>query len=421
MSLTFGQLSELGQAKFYADYFEGRKTANGEVYSKYELTCAHKTYPFGTILEVTRLDNNKTVRVRVNDRGPFVKNCSDCIIDLSWQAADQLGITLDGTAKVSIKKVDFSSVNPIADNPNVKSLTAQDYSVLNNGTSPSAMRMTSSSAPAPRAYQSQSAKSIDFYQNAINQNRQQKQSMGYTSSPANYNSSTPNMYSSPSSPSTYNSSSTPDTYSSRSSSSYEMDDYGEDFSASSSAPLQAQGPVSYSSRSSRKSPAFNSSYSAPPSQEYMYDASRKSVGFESIPPQGNQFTSKNPYPSNPPYNNSSNGGAGFESNTNPSQVNQPNSFVTDDGIEIVRLTGDEKGYGIQIGSYKDIENARRTYMHLRDLGVKVIYVKEVYQKNVKVYKVIVGHYETKGIADERKQMMESKTDLRGFVVWLGGK
>ena len=69
-----------GNASYYSDAFHGKKTASGEIFNKWELTCAHRKLPFGTMLMVTNLTNKKTVLVRVNDRGPFVKGR---IIDLN--------------------------------------------------------------------------------------------------------------------------------------------------------------------------------------------------------------------------------------------------------------------------------------------------------------------------------------------------
>ncbi len=89
-----------GISTHYGDKFNGRKTANGEIFSNNELTCAHKTLPFGTILRVTNLDNDKTVIVRVNDRGPFVKGKH---IDLSKKAFSQIGNLSRGNLNVKIE------------------------------------------------------------------------------------------------------------------------------------------------------------------------------------------------------------------------------------------------------------------------------------------------------------------------------
>lgn len=86
-----------GTASWYGKRFHGRKTANGERYNMHALTVAHKKLPFGTLLEVTNLSNNKTVIVRVNDRGPYVGRR---IIDLSYGAAKEIDMVNDGTTKV---------------------------------------------------------------------------------------------------------------------------------------------------------------------------------------------------------------------------------------------------------------------------------------------------------------------------------
>ncbi len=101
---------ETGYAVFYADYLEGQKTASGEIFSNRQLTCAHKTHPFGTLLKITRLDNYKSVTVRVNDRGPYGEGL---IVDLTKAAADQLGMLSQGKAYVQVEVVGFSNTNPV--------------------------------------------------------------------------------------------------------------------------------------------------------------------------------------------------------------------------------------------------------------------------------------------------------------------
>lgn len=92
-----------GKASYYADKFEGRPTASGEKYRHNQLTAAHKTLPFGTIVRVTNTANDKTVEVRINDRGPYVEGR---VIDLSKSAADKLGMLTQGIADVKIEIVD---------------------------------------------------------------------------------------------------------------------------------------------------------------------------------------------------------------------------------------------------------------------------------------------------------------------------
>lgn len=90
---------ECGGASYYADKFVGRPTASGEPYSHGELTAAHKTLPFGTVLVVTRPGTDFTTTVTVNDRGPFTPGR---IIDLSRSAAEQIDLVTAGVAEVCI-------------------------------------------------------------------------------------------------------------------------------------------------------------------------------------------------------------------------------------------------------------------------------------------------------------------------------
>lgn len=96
------KITESGQASFYGagDGFNGKKTANGETFNKNKLTAAHKTLPFGTIVKVTNLSNGQSVKVRINDRGPFVKGR---IIDLSEKAAKKIDMRTKGVAEVKLR------------------------------------------------------------------------------------------------------------------------------------------------------------------------------------------------------------------------------------------------------------------------------------------------------------------------------
>lgn len=91
---------QYGKASYYGEQFHGRKTASGETFNKWGYTCAHKKLPFNTKVKVTNLKNHKTVVVRVNDRGPFVKGR---IIDLSFAAAKKIGMVKDGVVKVKVE------------------------------------------------------------------------------------------------------------------------------------------------------------------------------------------------------------------------------------------------------------------------------------------------------------------------------
>jgi rare lipoprotein A len=94
--------TEYGIASYYGTYFHGRPTASGEKYNQFALTAAHKTLKLGTIVKVTNPQNNKSVFVKINDRGPFIKGR---VIDLSTKAAELLGYRNKGTAYVKIEIV----------------------------------------------------------------------------------------------------------------------------------------------------------------------------------------------------------------------------------------------------------------------------------------------------------------------------
>ena len=94
---------ETGIASYYAHEFHGRTTANGETYDENELTAAHRTLPFGAHVRVTNLANERSVVVRINDRGPFVQSR---IIDVSYAAARRLGFINEGLATVKLEVLD---------------------------------------------------------------------------------------------------------------------------------------------------------------------------------------------------------------------------------------------------------------------------------------------------------------------------
>ena len=98
----------VGMASWYGDLFHGRKTANGEVFDMDALTAAHPTLPLPTLVEVTNLANNRSVIVRVNDRGPYRHNR---LIDLSRKAALVLGFKKRGMAKVRVKYIGRAPMN----------------------------------------------------------------------------------------------------------------------------------------------------------------------------------------------------------------------------------------------------------------------------------------------------------------------
>lgn len=117
---TRGMMLDVGIASWYGPAFHGKSTANGETYDQNELTAAHKTLPFNTIVKVTNLENGKSVTVRINDRGPYAGNR---IIDLSKAAAEHIEMIGPGTAEVRLELV--SSDVPIGRQIEAEMFTVQ--------------------------------------------------------------------------------------------------------------------------------------------------------------------------------------------------------------------------------------------------------------------------------------------------------
>ena len=107
-----GNFRERGMASWYGKKFNGERTSSGEIYDMYAMTAAHPTLPLPSYARVTNLSNHKSVIVRINDRGPFMK---DRIIDLSYTAAYKLDLIADGSAEVEVESIDPNvTVNSIA-------------------------------------------------------------------------------------------------------------------------------------------------------------------------------------------------------------------------------------------------------------------------------------------------------------------
>jgi len=98
-----------GVASWYGGEFHGRPTSSGEVYDMYQLTCAHNTLPLGTVVMVTNIENGRSLELKVNDRGPFVK---ERILDVSYAAAQMLGMWEKGTALVKVEVVSLA-IEPV--------------------------------------------------------------------------------------------------------------------------------------------------------------------------------------------------------------------------------------------------------------------------------------------------------------------
>ncbi len=133
---------ERGVASWYGKKFHGRLTSSREPYDMYEMTAAHKTLPLPTYVKVRNLRNDRTVIVRVNDRGPFVHNR---VIDLSYAAATKLDMVRDGTSLVEVTAITFDE--PGGDRP-VRNVTAPEPTLASR---PAPRPATAVSEPPPAA------------------------------------------------------------------------------------------------------------------------------------------------------------------------------------------------------------------------------------------------------------------------------
>jgi rare lipoprotein A len=105
-----GALStQMGEASYYSDSLAGRSTASGEPYDPTRFTAAHRKLPFGTVLRVVRVDDGRSVYVKVNDRGPFGKR--NRILDLSRSAAETLGMMRAGVTQIRLEVVESSDAS----------------------------------------------------------------------------------------------------------------------------------------------------------------------------------------------------------------------------------------------------------------------------------------------------------------------
>ena len=96
------------KASWYGPGFHGQKTANGEIYNQNSFTAAHKSLKFGTLLKITNLKNNKSVVIRINDRGPYIHGRD---LDLSKAAATELGFISKGVSKIKVEEIKIAGLD----------------------------------------------------------------------------------------------------------------------------------------------------------------------------------------------------------------------------------------------------------------------------------------------------------------------
>ncbi len=347
--------SQFGDAVYYADYLNGQRTASGELYNKFELTCAHMTFPFGTLLRVTRVDNNQSITVRVNDRGPFVDGCPACVVDLSWAAADQIGLTLDGKTRVSLAVVGKSATNPKA---------AYAGTNTNYGNTPTSYNQSS-----------------NYYNN--NNNYNTSNSYGY--SPTN----TPTDYS-------------------QGSTNYGYNNNNQNTNGSAN---NTYGFTPANNNQNTNGAANNYyGYSSSNNNQNTTGQNRQSA-FS----RNNTNANSTVYPSNIPQSygyTSATTAAGSASNQQARKTPATNS-------DIKWLPAGQNGYAVQLASYGNLENARRQARSWSDRGVTNLYVKQINQAGGKpLYRIVVGPFPNRSAADAEKNSLYTKYQLRGFVTSL---
>ncbi len=118
---------EYGIGSMYSDDYAGRQTAYGDTYDPNKLTAAHKRHSYGTMLRVTRLDNKKSVVVKVTDKGPFIKGR---VVEISGAAADKIGLSKDGFAEVKVEVVSKSATQQSAPVAAAEKATPKSYDVV---------------------------------------------------------------------------------------------------------------------------------------------------------------------------------------------------------------------------------------------------------------------------------------------------
>lgn len=131
-------------ASWYGEYFHGRKTAMGEIYDMYGYSAAHKTYPLGTVIQVTNPQNGKSLRLRINDRGPF---WNDRGLDLSMGAAEFLGTKREGVATVRIEVLSVPDIVSMGGSVKGKKPLTPSYNVGENAVSYATVTTEKSKVP----------------------------------------------------------------------------------------------------------------------------------------------------------------------------------------------------------------------------------------------------------------------------------
>lgn len=332
--------SETGTAVYYADYLHGRITAMGEVYRREAYTAAHKTYPKGTLLKVTRLDNGLSTVVRVNDRGPFVEGL---MIDLSKAAAMDIGLLRDGKAQVRIEPVGHSDQNPRGGQ-----LTVQ-----------------TPARSVPQSY--------DSY--ASQRNR----------APA---------YSSSSYEPQYPAAATQNSYASQ--------------SANASGYTAKGGTNRYSAYNS--APPVGQAYSNNSTTYYNEPVQSARTYTEPYSDNAN-LTVKGGYTSNQPQ---SYGQVGGSLASRAPGAAQPSSASSNSAASATTLPRGTQGYAVQVGSYRNAENAARQVEELQSKGLSNVFI----MNSNGLQKVVIAPFPQKAAAQNYLDDLRRSFMIDGLVTMI---
>lgn len=429
--------AERGIAVFYADYLEGQPTAYGDTYQRDKMTAAHRTHPAGTMLKVTRLDNNRSVIVRVNDRGAY---CDGCVVDLSKVAALQLDLLKAGRAMVSVEVLSTprnatattnarTTITPVDNGllstansysrpnaaaaerrANQHSTYPRPYTAQQNGNNYSAYRSVPANTEVvnqqPTAYgdnmqartpatsynyqpqQAQPATSYNYYQAQAAAQQQQ---------PTTYSNSTQTVRSVPQptgydntqtariaqQPSSYGYEATPSSNVRSSKATYER--------------LQARGLL-------------------PEAKVKENDASFYARGSMEVP---NNYE----YNDEPVVNakGSPNPQAYIQWNNTPTSTAAPQSYSSESSFPQTyetRAVAPQGRYAVQLASYRNFENAQRQLSALRKKGLQDAYLLETANSGGKLYKVLHGPYGNKETASQELQHFKKDLLLDGIVILI---
>lgn len=371
--------AERGIAVYYADYLEGQPTAYGEVYRRDALTAAHRSHPAGTLLKVTRLDNQRSVVVRVNDRGAF---CDGCVVDLSKAAAIQLDLIRDGRAMVSVDVVGTKGNQVTADNrfqrENIALYDRPTYTVPAN---------QHSSYPRPDAgFQTGNAYA--------------------KSAPSNYGDTEPvriNVSPSPAAPSSrsqdlqakgglnaYNQIEAFDSYN------YYKAQQAERRAVTNTVRTEAEtyerlrqrgllpeaqtneNETSFYSRGDIPQPTNQPDVNARNPQAYLSNAPVQPQSYDAVAASPRQLTAKSPF-----------------------------SAISEKG-----------SYAIQFASYRNFDNAQRQVQKLKQMGIGTAYLMETTYRGDKLYKVLNGPFSDKQTATSELGRYKRDLSMDGIVIML---